>query len=85
MGPPQKQPDPEVPQPWRPRFGIRTMLLVMLVACVTASSGFYLVRSLDERGRSAHLVFLLFTLAAPMLLVVVLSAIRRIAVRRKRR
>lgn len=72
------QPNPKVPEPWRPRFGIASLLMVMLVFSVTGASGYYLVRSLGERDRSAHLTFILFTLAAPILLMVVVSLVRRI-------
>jgi len=74
----EHQPDPDVPQPWRPRYGIGGLLMVMLVFSVMAAAGSYMVRGLKEEGRSAHLVFILFTLAAPMLLMVVVSVIRHI-------
>lgn len=72
------QPKPNVPEPWRPRFGIGALLLVMLVFSVTGAAGYYLVQSLGQRERSAHLTFILFTLAAPILLMVIVSFIRRI-------
>lgn len=74
------QPTPNVPEPWRPRFGIGALLMVTFVFSVMGAAGFYFVRSLGESGRSAHLTFILFTLAAPILLMVVVSVIRRIAV-----
>jgi len=80
-----QQPKPDVPQPWRPRFGIGSLLMVMLVFSVTGAAGFYLVRSLGERDRSAHLTFILFTLAAPILLMVAVSIIRQIVVWLSRR
>jgi hypothetical protein len=80
-----RQPKPNVPEPWRPRFGIGALLLVMLVFSVTGASAYYLVQSLGERDRSAHLTFILFTLAAPILLLVVVSFIRRIVVWLSRR
>ncbi|MBC8868560.1 MAG: hypothetical protein H8E44_04045 [Planctomycetes bacterium] len=79
------QPKPDVPEPWRPRFGVGALLMVMLVCSVTGAAGFYLVRSLEEKDRTAHLTFILFTLAAPILLMVVVSAIRRIVVWLSRR
>jgi hypothetical protein len=48
------------------------MMLVMLVFCVMGAAGSYLVRALRQ-GTSLKAVFLIFTLAAPMLLVVALS------------
>jgi hypothetical protein len=74
------QPKPDVPEPWRPRYGIGALLMVMLVFSVTGAAGYYLVQSLGEKDRSAHLTFILFTLAAPILLMVVVSVIRRIVV-----
>ncbi len=79
------QPERNVPEPWRPRFGIGALLMVMLVFSVTGAAGYYLVRSLGQRDRSAHLTFILFTLAAPILLLVVVSVIRRIVVWLSRR
>jgi len=80
------QPKPDVPEPWRPRFGVGALLMVMLVCSVTGAAGYYLVRSIeDEKNRTAHLTFILFTLAAPILLMVVVSAIRQIIVWLSRR
>ena len=79
------QPKRDVPEPWRPRFGISSLLMVMLVFSVTGAAGYYLVRSLGERDRSAHLTFILFTLSAPILLMVVVSLVRRIIVWLNRR
>jgi hypothetical protein len=43
-----------------------------------AAAGSYLVRSLGQAGRFPHLVFILFTLSAPMLLMVAISILRQI-------
>ena len=65
---------PQVPRAWRPRFGLGTLLLAMLVVSVVAAAGSYMVRAFATgTGRSAQLTFMLFTLAAPMLLMVVVS------------
>jgi hypothetical protein len=61
------------------------MLLVMVVFSVMAAAGSYLMRSVREGTRSAQLTFLLFTLAAPVLLVVIVSVLRELAVRLRRR
>ncbi len=74
---------PEVPRPWQPRFSIGTMLLTMLVFAVMAAAGSYLVRALREGDRRFHLVFILLTLAAPMLLVVIVSLLRTLTTRRR--
>ncbi len=67
---------------WRPRFGLGAMLLVMLVCSVMSSAGYYLVRGnlarpgqSGESGHSLQLVFLLITLAAPLLLAVAMSLV----------
>jgi hypothetical protein len=59
------------------RFGIGTLLMVMLVFSVMATAGSYLVRSASQTGRPAHLVFILFTLSAPTLMMIAVSVIRQ--------
>jgi hypothetical protein len=54
------------------------MLMVMLVLSVMAAAGSYLMRSLRHEGHYAQLVFILFTLSAPMLLLVVVSLLRAV-------
>lgn len=66
--PPESDPQP----PWVPRFGLGSMLLVTFVFSVMGAAGYYLVRAL-ESGRTGQLGFILFTLASPLLLLVVLS------------
>jgi hypothetical protein len=63
---------PLVPNPWQPRFGTRAMLLLMLVSSVMAAGGYYLVQAL-KGGRQFQLVFILFTLASPLLIMVIVS------------
>ena len=50
------------------------LFVVMLVTSVAAAAGFYVVKGLQS-GRQAQLVGLLFTLAAPPLLLVVVSVL----------
>ena len=81
MSDPAASPAPNHPKPWQPRFGIGALLLVMLVFCVLAAGAGYLVQGLRSdagvgSGRPAVMVFLLFTLAGPMLLMVVVSIVR---------
>ena len=64
-----------IPAVWQPRFGIGSLLLVMFIFSAMGSAGFYLVRGL-EGSRGFQLAFILFTLAAPVLLVVVVSLLR---------
>jgi hypothetical protein len=71
----QTPPDLKVPEPWQPRYGVGSLLLVMLVFCVMAAAGYYLVRAL--RGeRAFQVLFILFTVTAPLVLVVVISSLR---------
>ena len=68
-------------RPWQPRFSMRAMLLLMLVVSVTAAGASYLVRAADA-GRASKLAFILITLAAPLLLVVLVSVARALLRRR---
>jgi len=65
-------PDP-VPRPWQPRFGLGSLMLAMLVCSATAAAGYYLVQALHG-GRQSQLAFILFTLASPVLLLVLVSS-----------
>jgi hypothetical protein len=58
------------------------MMLVMLVFCVMAAAAYYFVRAL--RGeRTFQVLFILFTVTAPLLLVVVISSVRALWLNRK--
>lgn len=65
---------PEKPNssPWLPQFGIAEMMMTMLIFCVMAAGGSYF-RSASENGR-ARAVFVIFTLASPVALVLIMSA-----------
>ena len=76
---------PDIPPPWRPRFGIGTLMLVTVVCSVTAAAGSYLARSLQTGSSSAKLTFILFTLVAPVALLLVVSVLWQIVHRQKRR
>lgn len=67
---------PTGPSGWQPRFSIHTMLMVTFVFSVMATAGSYMVRSLSQGGRPAHLVFIMFTLSAPTLMMIVVSLLR---------
>ncbi len=58
-----------------PRFGLFTILLVMVVFSVMAAAGHYLMVAMRS-GTSPKAIFIIFTLAAPMLLVTALSLLR---------
>ena len=59
-------------RPWQPRFGILGMLLLMLVVCAMATAGYYFVQTV-QGGRQDQLAFILFTVASPLLLLVMVS------------
>jgi hypothetical protein len=80
--PPPETDDPRVPRAWQPRFGIRSMLLVMIVVSVMGTGGYYLMMSL-RGGRSFQLAFILFTLAAPLLVMVAVSIFRAVVERKR--
>ena len=65
-------PNDVVPRPWQPRFGLGGLFLVTLVFSVMAAAGSYFVRSVAA-GRQSQLSFILFTLATPALIVVLVS------------
>jgi hypothetical protein len=71
---------------WQPRFGIGAMMLVMLVCGMMSSAGYYLVHgNLARQGQTdAHshrlqLVFLLITLASPLLVAAVISVVLQLS------
>gem|GEM_PF-5524619 len=67
-----RPPQPSTAQPWLPQFGIAEMMLAMLIFCVMAAAGSYFWSAAQNgRGRA---VFVIFTLASPVALVLVLSA-----------
>ncbi len=60
--------------PLQLRFSFALMMTVMSILSVAAAAGYYLVQSLEHPG-SSKLVFILFTLVAPVAVVVVVSVI----------
>ena len=74
----------ETRPPWRPRFGMGSIMLVMLVCSVIAASASYMVRGVRGGGPS-HLIFLLFTIAAPPLLLLTVSLLRQLITRMNRK
>ena len=69
--------NPEPPHRRRSQFGIGGLLMLMLVCSVTAAAGSYLVRSLQRPAGSSHLIFILFTLIAPVVLMIAVNLIRQ--------
>jgi hypothetical protein len=68
----------------RPRFGLRSLLLFMLVASVMGAAGYHFVQGMRQ-GRASLAVFILFTLIAPLLLAFLLSNLRYLLWFRRRR
>lgn len=60
-----------IPTPWQPRFGLRELLMLMLIGCVLASALGYLYQDEKASGRSMRFIFL--TVAGPTLMAVCLG------------
>ena len=78
---PQTDPSPLVPSDpelsrgrWTPRFGIRSLMLIMLVICVMSACTSYLVKAILN-GSEFKVIFVSLTVAAPTMLLVVVSTI----------
>ena len=71
-----RQPPPPAPRR-RMQFSIGGMLMLMVVCSVMAAAGGYLVRSLQQGTGASRLVFILFTLVAPVVLLVLVSLCRQ--------
>lgn len=69
--------------PWQPRFTILGMMLTTLVVAVAAAGVGYLVRN-SGQGRFGHLLFLLITLASPLVVVIAVSVLRAVIVHTSR-
>jgi hypothetical protein len=70
-------PKTEPPQPTRgrlPQFNMLGMMIVTLVCSVAFAGMYYLIKA-EQNDASARLTALLFLLAGPMLLMVVVSAL----------
>ncbi len=76
-GPPTPT-NPETPRRRRVQFGVGSLLMFMLVCSVTAAAGYYFVRSLQKPAGANRLIFILFTLVAPIVLMMVASLVRQI-------
>jgi len=79
-----QSPEDRIPKPWQPRYGLGGLLLFMLVCSVMAASVYYYVQSLEGR-REFQTAFILFTLVAPLCLMVVLSLMRALWTWRRKR
>lgn len=72
----------DVPPPWQPRFSLQGLFLLTLVVCAMGTAGAYFVRSISGT-RHDRFMFILFTLAAPPVLVIVVSALAYLVSRRR--
>ena len=77
-------PDPNQFRPYQPRFGLGGLMLMMVVISIMAAGGYYYLRGVAGQ-RSMQLAFVLITIAAPLLLVVMISAIRRFFAKKMRK
>ena len=71
-------PEPRNPKrPWQLRFGLTSLMLVTSVFCVMGAAGYHLLRAHGLAIVGSHaappITFILFTVAAPMLLLTALS------------
>ena len=67
----------------KPRYTITLILFITLIACAAAAATHYLVVGMWTGNRRPQLVFLLFSLAGPMLLMVIVSVARSLLDRRR--
>jgi hypothetical protein len=69
---------PRIAKPWQPRFSIGGMMLATLVCAVAMAAVSYLYRY-RHAERFGTLLFLIITLAGPLVLVVAVSLARSLA------
>jgi hypothetical protein len=67
------RPAPRQPTPWQPRFGIRELLMLMLICSVLAAALGYLYQDEKAGGKSMRFIFL--TVAGPTLMAMLLGMI----------
>jgi len=62
---------------WRIKFGIRGLLMLMLISSVLFAGGGYLLHAVrgGVRGRGFQLTFILFTLVAPIALMMAFAIV----------
>ena len=63
------------PRPWQPRFSLFTLLLVMAMVGVASGAGYYLMEALRDGRLNSRPVFIMFTLAAPTVVVVIVLSL----------
>jgi hypothetical protein len=62
------------------QFGMRGLLLIMVIASVVFAGLAYLANWYRGGGRSYLLIFVLFTVASPVLVMLLLSLLQRLFV-----
>lgn len=69
--PPSQRQAPNHQTPWQPRFGIRELLMLMLICSVLAAALGYLYQ--DEKGGGRSMRFIFLTVAGPTLMAMVMG------------
>lgn len=69
----QLPPHPPPAPSWQPRFSIFGMILATVIVCVMAAGGGYLYRSLQQEDVQSQSTFVIFIVAAPVILIVLAS------------
>ncbi len=67
--------DDRPPSAWQPRFGLGSLMLVLLVCCMVAAAARFLVQALVI-GTSVRAVFVIVVLVLPVLLLMVVNGLR---------
>ena len=70
-----EEPKSDKSPPWQPRFGLATLLIVMLICCIMAATAYYFVRAV-RGGTGLHTMSVTIAMAAPVLLVVLFSLLK---------
>jgi hypothetical protein len=69
----QLPPHPPPAPSWQPRFSIFGMILATVIVCVMAAGGGYLYQALRQEDARAQSTFVIFIIAAPVILIVLVS------------
>jgi len=75
---------PAAPPPWQPRFGLKSIMLILVVTSVAASGGRLLIRGLNT-DTTSRAVFVIFVLVVPVVLLILLNLCRLIMKQWERR
>ena len=75
---------PSAPPPWQPRFGLKSIMLILVVTSVAATGGRLLIRGLNT-DTSSRAIFVIFVLVVPVVLLILLNLCRLIIQQWERR